>query len=213
MKIPLWLVAVGAITVLLVLGVTFLFIGGRGHLSCGEISPRPTIVAFGDSLISGEGAVEGGDLVSLLSKAAGVAIQNYGVSGDSTEEAKLRVGSVVKREPDIVIVLLGGNDALRNVPPEKTKENLTTIIREFKDAGAKVVLLGVRGGFPFDPFKDMFTDISKEEKTLLVSDVLSGVIGNPGLMSDSVHPNTEGYVKIAKRVLPTLLEACGGDNL
>lgn len=71
------------------------------------------IVAFGDSLIEGVGSTGGSDLVSLLEVAIGMPIKNLGVSGDTTRDGLARIGKVTDINPRVVILLLGGNDAIK----------------------------------------------------------------------------------------------------
>ena len=95
----------------------------------GDDRVRPTagdqVIAFGDSLVRGVGASPGRDLVSVLSNRIDVPILNAGRSGDTTASALARLDeAVLTRRPRVVLVLVGGNDLLRRVPPEETIENL-----------------------------------------------------------------------------------------
>lgn len=167
------------------------------------------IVAFGDSLIEGIGASQGRDLVSLLSSATGLRIRNFGKGGDTTEDALLRLPQVFAAVPDpqVAIILLGGNDYLRKIPKAVTFRNLETIVRAFQERGAVVVLLGVRGGVLSDGFEDDFEDLAERLETAYVSDILEGLFGTNEYMSDAVHPNDRGYARIAERVAPVLRRA------
>ncbi len=162
------------------------------------------VVAFGDSLIEGVGSTEGNDFVSVISRRLGVGIINKGKSGDTTGAALLRVDDVLVEEPGVVIVLLGGNDALRRIPKKETFENLGTIIERFQSAGAVVVLLGVRGGILSDGYESDYHSLSKKYRTAYVSNILDGLIGNPQYMYDGIHPNDQGYIIVADRVAEVL---------
>ncbi len=176
---------------------------------CSAVLPAPVIVAFGDSLIRGEGATTPGGFVSMLSKQTGVRITNLGESGNTTSAGLLRIDDVLQLQPSIVLVLLGGNDALRKVPQDQTEKNLDTIITRLEKEHVHVILLGVPGAYPFaDPYADMFTNLSTSHNISFVPNVLSGIIGHPSLMSDVVHPNEAGYQMIADRVYPILTKVC-----
>lgn len=162
------------------------------------------IVAFGDSLIEGVGATEENNLVSLLSYEIGEPIVNLGVSGNTTKDGLNRIKVLDKYEPKVVILLLGGNDYLRNVPIDETFQNLEKIIQNIQARGSIVVLLGIRGGLLSDKFDSKFKELSRKYKTAYVSDVLDGLLGNSELMSDPIHPNNAGYKKISDRVYPVL---------
>jgi acyl-CoA thioesterase-1 len=164
------------------------------------------IVAFGDSLIFGQGASsEDKNFVSLLSDKIDERIVNLGVPGNTTQNALDRINELEKYNPKVVILLLGGNDYLQKVPIEKTFKNLGEIIQKIQSKGSVVLLLGVRGGVLNDKFDIEFEKISSKYHTAYVSDVLSGLITNMQYMSDAVHPNDLGYQKIADRVYPVLV--------
>lgn len=194
--------------VLVVIGIAYLYFNGRSAMACSDVSPRPTIVAFGDSLVEGYGAPKGSDFVSVLSHEVGLPITNLGVSGDTTADGLARARKLTVF-PDIAIILLGGNDALRKTPKTETRANLAAIIELFKAKGTEqIILVGVLGGFPNDPYASMFKELSQEYELEYVPNILSGLIGNRELMSDQVHPNAAGYARIAKRLVPTVNAMC-----
>jgi acyl-CoA thioesterase I len=158
------------------------------------------ILAFGDSLVLGVGATQGNDFISRISRELNVPIINMGRSGDTTSASFSRVDSALATNPDIVLLLLGGNDAIRRVPIEETEENLRRLVGIFHDAGAVVVLIGVRGGITNDPYSNMYRRISRETGSILVTDVLRGLFGDRRYMADAVHPNDAGHEVIARRI-------------
>ncbi len=176
----------------------------NAHKNDGRVQEEKTIVAFGDSLVLGFGSTEGNDFVSLLSKKVGEPILNLGKNGDTTETALTRIESATKANPDIVIILLGGNDYLRQVPQSQTFENLGRIVKTFQDNGAAVIILGVRGGVLKDTYEENFKNFAKDYGAAYVPNVLDELIGNTEFMSDAVHPNNAGYEKIAEKVQPVL---------
>ncbi|MBX2866385.1 arylesterase [Candidatus Kaiserbacteria bacterium] len=159
-----------------------------------------SIVAFGDSLVSGVGATKGNDFVSLLSQQINEPIINLGVPGETTRDALNRIDDVLALDPKVVILLFGGNDYLRKIPSEETFANLGSAIETMHESGAVVVLLGVRGGVIRDNFEDEYALLADTYNTAYVSNVLDGLFGNPQLMSDGIHPNDAGYAIIAERV-------------
>lgn len=163
------------------------------------------IVAFGDSLIAGVGASPGNDLVSRLVDQIGEPIANLGVSGNTTSDGVARLDVLDQYDPKVVLVLLGGNDVIQNVPLAETRANLSTIITNIQDRGAVVLLLGVRGGLLADgDVAAMYESLANEHGTAFIPDVLRNVFGRPQLMSDPIHPNDAGYEKISERVAPVL---------
>jgi len=167
-------------------------------------SSGATIVAFGDSLIYGVGASQDKNIVFLLSQKIGQTIINQGINGNTTADGLARIDSILSENPKLVILLLGGNDYLRKVPIETTFENIGMIIEKIQAHGSAVLLLGVRGGLLRDTYDSRFKELAKKYHTGFVPNVLAGLIGNPELMSDSIHPNDAGYAKIADKIVPVL---------
>jgi acyl-CoA thioesterase I len=189
------------IFIVLILLLVFLF-WPKKHEKV-NIQNTSKIIAFGDSLVYGVGASKDKNFVYLLSKKIGVEIQNSGVSGNTTANGLARLDAdVLSKKPDLVILLLGGNDALRQMPTEQTFGNLENIILQIKNSGSQVLLLGVRGGVAFlgKDYAPQFEKLAKKTNVVLVPDVLDGIFGKKNLMSDSIHPNEKGYEKIAEKV-------------
>lgn len=145
----------------------------------------------------------------MVASTTGTTIVNLGKDGDTTTAALARLPQALAHKPDVVLLLLGGNDALQKVPIETTRTNLDTFITKFRQGGSRVVLLGILGGVPWnDPYRSMFSELAHAHDVAYVPNVLSGVIGNQEFMSDAVHPNDAGYAKIAARVVPVLEQEC-----
>lgn len=168
-------------------------------------SSGTNIIAFGDSLMAGNGATSGNDFVSLLSKQIGREIINLGVPGNTTADGLARIDELDRYRPKVVLLLLGGNDHLKKVPIGTTFENLGKIIESIHSRGAIVVLLGVKGSLFGDKFEPEFEKLRKKYKTAYVSDVLDGLFGNAKFMEDSIHPNDAGNRIIAERIYPVLV--------
>lgn len=160
-----------------------------------------TIIAFGDSLIRGTGSTLGNDFITLLSVKLNKQIINEGIPGETTSDGLNRVDEIINKDPGTVILLFGGNDYLRNRPQVETFNNLKLIIDKLQDNGTMVVLLGIRGGLLVDKFSSDFEKLAEQTGVIYVPNVLDGLIGKPKLMSsDNIHPNNEGYAKIADKV-------------
>jgi lysophospholipase L1-like esterase len=201
--------AIGVIVALA--GVTWTLRPGGPHVA------RPTsgerIIAFGDSLVEGRGATPGKDFVSVLSRRLGRPIVNAGRSGDTSASALARLDyDVLSRNPRVVIVLLGGNDFLRRRPTEETFRNLSTIVERIRGRGAAVVLVGVSVGLFSDPYSGEYESLARRASAALVPDILDGILGHSGRMSDTIHPNDEGYRLIAERIEPVLRDLVRADR-
>jgi acyl-CoA thioesterase-1 len=142
--------------------------------------------------------------VSVLSRQLEEPIVNLGVRGDTTADALGRLDQVLAENPKVVMVLLGGNDYLQQIPKAETFANLNQIVTTIHDSGAVVILLGVRGGLLRDEYQGDYQDLAQSLGTAYVPNVLDGLFANPSLMSDTVHPNDAGYQVIADKVEPVL---------
>lgn len=163
------------------------------------------IIAFGDSLVVGYGASSDNDFVSLLSRRIGRAIINAGRNGDTTAIGLSRLEKdVLSRNPRVVILLLGGNDAIRGAPVRETFSHLATMIDRIHQSDAAVILVGIRGGFFRDSYRREFEKLVEEKQVNYVPDILDGIFGEPRLMADAIHPNDEGNKTMADRIEPVL---------
>ena len=173
------------------------------------------IVAFGDSLTAGYGVAPEESYPALLGarlRQAGYRYRviNAGVSGDTTAGGLRRVDWALKLKPEIALVELGANDALRGQDLEKTRANLDAIVARFEAGGARVLLLGMRlppnyGGRYARAFEKMYEDVARERKVPLMPFFLDGVGAVARLnQSDGIHPTAEGYRVIVERLWPNL---------
>lgn len=179
----------------------------RNLRSAGE-----AIICFGDSLTEGVGADAGEDYPSVLSRKLNFPVVNAGQRGDTTVQALERLSdSVLRKNPRLVIVLLGGNDFLRQLPRSESKKNLAEIVRRIQQQGAMVAIAGIKLGLFTDEFAPIYEDTAKELGALYIPQVMKGILSDATLKSDSIHPNRAGYSliaeRIAEKVRPLLREA------
>jgi lysophospholipase L1-like esterase len=113
---------------------------------------------------------------------------------------------VLSANPRIVIVGLGGNDFLGGMAMKSTEENLRTIVRKIQGVGAMVVLLGFQFPSFTVSYDDMYQRVAREEGCLLVTKTLNGILTDPALRSDQIHPNARGYDLMAQRMSEPLRE-------
>src|SRR5271170_1469861 len=138
---------------------------------------RHVLVVFGDSLSAGFGLEAGLSFPDFLQKKLDAEkypwrVVNQGLSGDTTEGGVSRIDSAIALKPEIVVLELGGNDGLRGLPLETTRENLDTMIVAFQKAGAKVVLAGMTLPPNYGPdyihqFEKIYPDLAKKYKLTL----------------------------------------------
>lgn len=160
-----------------------------------------SVVCFGDSITYGYGAEENGDYPSALAALSRVTVVNAGVSGDTTIGGVDRMDEdVLSYEPELVIVEFGANDFLNQVPREKTVENMRLIVRRAQEEGAMVAITDISAGMLFREYRGAFQVLARQEGALFIPNALAGIITDPSLKSDFVHPNSRGYRLIAQRI-------------
>ncbi len=185
-------------------------------------NPPGRIVILGDSITAGYGLDYTEAYPALLQAkidAAGLpfTVVNAGVSGDTTAGGLRRLDWTLARGADVLIVALGGNDGLRGISPEQTKENLAAIIQRAraKLPAIKIIIAGMEMPANMGPdfvaqFRALFPEVAKGGNAALVPFLLEGVGGVTALnQPDLIHPTAEGQKRIAEnvwKILRTTLE-------
>jgi len=172
------------------------------------VDTRPVIVAFGDSLTDGYGVPEGQKYTDYLQtaldeKGLKYRVVNAGVSGDTTGNALDRVASVVALKPVLVILEIGGNDGLRGLPVDQTRQNLEQIVKQLQASGAKVLLWSMTLPRNYGPkyvreFEKVYESVGRQYKVPLVP---VREFGKVEMQADGIHPTGAGYQKLAPVVL------------
>ena len=176
-----------------------------------------TILVFGDSLSAGYGLADVNQgWVALLQKKLqregyGYQVVNASVSGETTAGGLARLPrALALHHPQIVILELGGNDGLRALPVPAMRANLNGMAQMSRNAGAQVLLLGMRmppnyGADYTAQFFGSYALTAKEFKLALVPFLLDGIALNPSLMqADNIHANEQGQPRLLANVWPAL---------
>lgn len=186
-----------------------------------ETIARPLVMILGDSLTAGFGLSESEAYPALLAerlRTAGrpVRIVNAGISGDTTAGGLARVDWLLSQNPEVVVVELGGNDGLRGLSLEETEGNLDGIVRRCRQAGARVLLMGMKippsyGAEYSGDFAALFEELASTHGVALMPFLLEGVAGDPNLnQADGIHPNAAGHRLLAESVEPYLVGVLEG---
>jgi len=176
---------------------------------------RPRIVFLGDSLSAGYGVTKEQSIPSLVQRHLDAEGYNYevvnqGVSGDTSAGGVSRLDWSLSGDVRILVVELGGNDGLRGLPVETTKQNISQIIATAKQRGVRVLLTGMEAPPSYGPlytsqFRQLFRDLAREHDVAFMPFFLEGVAGDPALnQSDGIHPNPEGAVIVEQAVWRSL---------
>ncbi len=181
-------------------------------------TPR-TLLVVGDSLSAEYGLKRGEGWVALLQ--ARIAAQklpwqvvNASISGDTTSGGRSRLPALLKQHsPAVVLIELGGNDALRGLPLGMTEANLRAMTQAAQAAGAQVLIAGMQvppnyGRKYSDEFAAVFGTVARTEKVALLPFLLAGVADVPGaegfFQADRIHPNASAHPKMLDNVWPVL---------
>lgn len=170
---------------------------------------------LGDSLTAGYGLEEEQAFPALIGeqltqRGKPVRVVNAGVSGDTTAGGLRRLDWLLRQEPQIVVIGLGANDALRGQPLDGIERNLREITARAQQAGAQVVMLGMRiptnyGAEYAEGFRALYGRIAADMKLALVPFLLDGIALDPKYnQADLIHPNPEGHKRLAQTVLKQL---------
>lgn len=173
------------------------------------------VVVLGDSIAAGHGLAEAEAFPAVLEQqlgAAGLAVKvvNAGVSGDTTAGGLARLDWLLGQRPVVLVVELGGNDALRGRPLEQVESNLRQIARRAGAAGSRVVLLGMDIPTSYGPdysgeFAAVYQRVAREEDAVLVPGFMREVGLDPDLMQlDGLHPTAAGQARLATKLVPYL---------
>jgi len=164
-------------------------------------SSGKNIICFGDSLTAGYGVEQGRSYPVTLASLTSFNVINAGLSGDNTREALLRLKTdVLDKEPVIVIVEFGGNDLLGKLPFEETLKNMGEIVDRSQEAGAMVAIVDISAELFMEEYRQAFRSLAREKGVIFIGRAMEGIITDPALKSDYMHPNSYGYKIMAHRI-------------
>ena len=186
-----------------------------------SIAKTTAILAFGDSITAGFGLPAKEAFPARLEaklRADGFAVHviNAGNSGDTTADGLARLDWALAEKPDIVILELGANDALRGLDTAAVRANLDKMIGKIQASGAKVLLAGMLAPANFgeeyqQAFNRIYPELAEAHGVPLVPFVLDGVALDPKLnQPDGLHPNERGVAIIVEHIAPYVARLMGG---
>jgi acyl-CoA thioesterase I len=180
---------------------------------------RPLLV-LGDSLSAEYGLQRGQGWVALLEarlakEKLALKVVNASISGDTTSGGRSRLPALLKQhQPSVVVIELGGNDALRGLPLKSTQDNLVAMTSAAKAAGAKVLIAGMAvppnyGRQYGQDFINLFGTVARAQGAALVPFLLAGVADGADaeamFQPDRIHPKAEAHPRMLDNVWPVLL--------
>jgi acyl-CoA thioesterase I len=184
-----------------------------------------TILVLGDSISAEYGLKRGTGWVPLLEKRLaaenlGATVVNASISGETTSGGRSRLPALLeKHKPDILVLELGGNDALRGLPLGMTEENLSHMTQAGQKAGAKVLLVGIQlppnyGADYSNRFAGVYEKVASAHKVALVPFMFKGLVDGPDptrmFQPDRIHPTEAAQPLILDNVWPELKKLVAG---
>jgi acyl-CoA thioesterase-1 len=176
-----------------------------------------TILVFGDSLSAAHGLKPEQGWVALLNtrlrnQGYGYNVVNASVSGETTSGGLQRLPRALElNKPQIMVLELGANDALRGLPLANAKDNLSKMVELSTKAGARVLLVGMRIPPNYGPkytadFVQMYKDLSAQYRTAFVPFLLESVaLDSSKMQDDGLHPNALGEPPVLDTLWPQLV--------
>ena len=186
-----------------------------------QAAPPRTILLMGDSLSAAHNIEVGASWPALLQKRLADmrpprTLVNSSISGETTASGLARLPALLKRyQPGIVILELGGNDGLRGLPLSEIRTNLSRMVGEAQDSGARVLLLGIELPLNYGPqyragLRAIYADLARDQHAPLVPFLLDGIALDPKLMQpDGLHPTAAAQPRVLANVWPVLAPMLG----
>jgi len=166
-----------------------------------ELPPNAVVLAFGDSLTYGTGALPEQSYPAVLQNLISRTVINAGIPGETTSEGLARLPQYLDRyHPAVVLLCLGANDMLRGLDEVAAAENLKEMIRLAEKQGAQVVLIGVPRPNLLVSTPEFYRQIADEFSLPFLENAMREVLKKNSLKSDFIHPNAKGYRKIAEGI-------------
>jgi lysophospholipase L1-like esterase len=195
--------------------VVFALVTAAALAGCGPSYPKlprleanAVVLAFGDSLTYGTGATPADAYPAALERLIGRKVVAAGVPGEISAEGLERLPRLLEEaKPALLILCHGGNDFLRKLGEDEAARNVRAMAKLAREQGVAVLLLATpKPGFGVSKVK-FYEEIGRELAIPVETEVLADVLGSSKLKSDLVHPNAEGYRRIAEAVAKVLKKA------
>ena len=187
--------------------LTLLVLGcSQPSVNLKELSSNAVILAFGDSLTYGTGVSGEETYPSILARLTSLEVSNEGIPGEISQDGAKRLpGLLDEIQPELLILIHGGNDILRKIPRTETTKNLGKMIVEARQRGISVILLGVPEPKLFiTSSAEIYQTIAEQYDIAADLSTLPEILSDQDLKSDMVHPNAKGYSQMAENIYSLL---------
>ena len=183
------------------LSLIFVSLGCARYEIKNVYSTSRQIICFGNSITAGLGVSKKEGYPNILSELLGCSVINAGGAGETSSDALRRLDKdVLVYQPRLVIIEFGGNDFLKKLPLSETLQNIREMTERIQAKGAMVAIADVSSGIIMRYYRRSYKKLARQTQSIFIPNLLTGIITNPSLKSDYIHPNAEGYWLIAQRV-------------
>lgn len=190
-----------------------LLVGCGGPPELNRLAPDARVLAFGDSLTYGTGSGEGESYPAVLAAMIGREVVNAGVPGEESGAGLARLrGELDRVQPDLLVLCHGGNDILRGRDLDAAAANVAAMVREARSRGIDVVLIGVPERSLFSSTAGFYREVADDAGIPLEDRVIADILRTPSLKADPIHPNGDGYRRMAEAVHDLLVSAGAVDG-
>ena len=193
---------------LVLLLVMLLAACGTDYPKLANLPQDGIVLAFGDSLTYGTGVEEKDSYPAVLQSLISRTVVRAGVPGEVTADGLARLPDALdEHKPKLLILCHGGNDLLRNLGEQQVAANIRAMITLAKAQGVDVVLVGVPKAGLMLSSAEFYKNIAQEFAIPYEAVTLSDILASRTLKSDTVHPNAQGYRKLAEALASLLKES------
>ena len=197
-------------------GIAALLLLAIGLGACSDYKPQlpllsadAVILAFGDSLTFGTGADKEQSYPAVLAQLTGLTVINAGIPGEITAQGVQRLPALLDRyKPQLLLLCHGGNDLLRKTATAVTRDNLEKMITEADKRDIPTLLIGVpQPALMFLEAAPIYNKIAEQRGLVYEGEILPEMEADNNLKSDRIHPNAEGYRRMADAISQLLRDS------
>lgn len=165
------------------------------------LTENSTVLAFGDSLTYGTGTSRDKAYPAALQALIKRRVINAGIPGEVTSSGLIRLPGLIKQhQPELIIICHGGNDILRKLDIKQTQNNIQQMIDLARQNNSQVLLIGVPEFGLFLNSSPIYQALAENNQAPIANEILGDILGKLALKSDHIHPNSDGYQKLAEHL-------------
>jgi acyl-CoA thioesterase-1 len=178
---------------------------GGSTVKLPKLAGDAVVLAFGDSLTFGTGTTPDKSYPAALERKIGRKVIAAGIPGEVSAAGLARLPGVLDEvKPRLLILCHGGNDMLRKMSTKQAADNIRAMVALARSRGMEVMLLGVPSPGLFLSTADHYDEIARELKLPYEGKAIANILSDSALKADTIHPNAEGYQRLADAVADVL---------